>query len=238
MPEKHPEDQDPRTESDQRSEVGTERPGGDREASEMTADQGSAGATMGDHTSTPKASDVAELEDSLEVLKEMSSGSGEEDSVSRETQLQAQLERIQAEADTNKDKWLRSMAELDNFRKRSHQHLESSLNLARADVLKQVLEVLDNFERAMEAWDQAETSPDENFVKGVRLIQDQLLRVLRENRVEKIESIGEAFDPNLHEAVSQIETDEVQSQHVARVIKEGYRFHKTVLRPALVVVAR
>ena len=55
---------------------------------------------------------------------------------------------------------------------------------------------------------------------------------------EKIESIGAPFDPNLHEAVSQIETDEVESQHVAKVIKEGYRFHDTVLRPAMVVVAR
>ncbi len=238
MTENRPADQNPRTESDQRSEAGSGKPGHDREASGTAADQGPPGATTRDHASTPKASDVAELEDSLEALKEISSGAGEEDSVSRETQLQAQLERIQAEADTNRDKWLRSMAELDNFRKRSRQHLESSLNLARADVLKQVLEVLDNFERAMEAWDQAEDSPDENFVKGVRLIQDQLLRVLRENRVEKIESIGAAFDPNLHEAVSQIETDEVQSQHVARVIKEGYRFHETVLRPAMVVVAR
>ena len=72
----------------------------------------------------------------------------------------------------------------------------------------------------------------------MHLIQDQLLRVLRDNGVEKIESIGSAFDPNLHEAVSQIETEEVESQHVAKVIKEGYRFHETVLRPAMVVVAR
>lgn len=182
--------------------------------------------------------DVAELELSLEDAKAMPSEATEEDSVSRERQLQAQLERVQAEVDTNRDKWLRAMAELDNFRKRSRQHLESSLNLARADVLRQLLEVLDNFERALEAWEQAETPPDETFVKGVHLIQDQLLRMLRENRVERIESIGAPFDPNHHEAVSQIETDEVESQHVAKVIKEGYRFHDTVLRPAMVVVAR
>ena len=207
----------------------------------------SAGAVPGDGESpdTTKesakrrgTSDVAELEDSLEETGETPSEIAEEDAVSRERQLQAQLERVQADADTNRDKWLRAMAELDNFRKRSRQHLESSLNLARADVLKQLLEVLDNFERAMEAWEQADQSPDENFVKGVRLIQDQLMRVLSENHVEKIESIGEPFDPNLHEAVSQIETDEVDSHHVARVIKEGYRFQDTILRPAMVVVAR
>jgi len=204
----------------------------------------SSGTEPGSGESVPETSeqrgtsDVAELERSLEESKESSSGIPAEDAVSREDQLQAQLERVQAEVDTNRDKWLRAMAELDNFRKRTRVHLESSLILARADVLKQLLEVLDNFERATEAWEQAEQPPDESFVKGVRLIQDQLLRVLRENRVEKIESIGAPFDPNLHEAVSQMETDEVESQHVARVIKEGYRFHETVLRPAMVVVAR
>ena len=210
-------------------------------AGEETGTTGTGGESTDADPDDPKrrgTNDVAELELSLEDTKEMPSEPAEEDSVSRERQLQAQLERVQAEADTNRDKWLRAMAELDNFRKRSRQHLESSLNLARADVLRQLLEVLDNFERALEAWEQAEQPPDETFVKGVHLIQDQLMRVLRENRVEKIESIGTAFDPNLHEAVSQIETDEVESQHVAKVIKEGYRFHETVLRPAMVVVAR
>jgi len=210
-------------------------------AGEETGTTGTDGESTDASPGDPKrrgTNDVAELELSLEDTKAMPSEPAEEDSVSRERQLQAQLERVQAEADTNRDKWLRAMAELDNFRKRSRQHLESSLNLARADVLRQLLEVLDNFERALEAWEQAEQPPDETFVKGVNLIQGQLLRVLRENRVEKIESIGTAFDPNLHEAVSQIETDEVESQHVAKVIKEGYRFHETVLRPAMVVVAR
>lgn len=207
-------------------------------ASGSSRPDGAAPATAQDRPARPSIADVEELEASLERGKEMDSDGSEEAAVSRESQLLAQLERVQAEVDTNRDKWLRAMAELDNFRKRSRQHLESSLNLARADVLKQVLEVLDNFERALEAWDQAEEPTDESFVKGVRLIQDQLLRVLRENRVERIESIGTAFDPNLHEAVSQIETDEVESQHIARVIKEGYRFHETVLRPAMVVVAR
>jgi molecular chaperone GrpE len=234
MSEKHPVDQDLQSATDEQqtdpaavgesTATGTPDPDGQESGRDNAPRRGT--------------NDVAELEMSLEESKEMPSEATEEDSVSRERQLQAQLERVQAEADTNRDKWLRAMAELDNFRKRSRQHLESSLNLARADVLKQLLEVLDNFERALEAWEQAETPPDETFVKGIHLIQDQLLRVLRENRVEKIESIGAPFDPNFHEAVSQMETDEVESQHVAKVIKEGYRFHDTVLRPAMVVVAR
>lgn len=227
MSEKHPVDQESTPVEDE-GKAAADSAGNGEEPAEATAEPVKRRATA----------DLAELEDSLEQVEERPSDTTEEDSVSRERQLQAQLERVQAEADTNRDKWLRAMAELDNFRKRSRQHLESSLNLARADVLRQLLEVLDNFERALEAWEAADQAPDENFVKGVRLIQDQLLRVLSENHVEKIESIGEPFDPNLHEAVSQIETDEVDSQHVARVIKEGYRFQETVLRPAMVVVAR
>ena len=184
------------------------------------------------------SSSVAELERSLENEGEFAAAEGEEPAVSRELQLEAQIERLQSEVDAHRDKWLRSMAELDNFRKRSRRECESSLNLARAELLKQMLEVLDNFDRALDAFEQAEEPPSETFVKGVRLIQDQMLRVLRDNGVTKIEAVGEPFDPNLHEAVSQIETDEVESQHVAHVVKEGWRLDDMVLRPAMVVVAR
>ena len=181
---------------------------------------------------------VAELEDRLNETAEDDSAGEAEPSVSREVQLQAQVERLQAEADANRDKWMRSMAELENFRKRARRELDSSINLARADLLKQLLEVLDNFERALDAFDQAESPPDEVFLKGVTLIQDQLLKVLRDNGVSRIEAVGEPFDPNVHEAVSQIETDDVPSQHVAHVVKAGYRTDDMVLRPAVVVVAQ
>ena len=184
------------------------------------------------------AREVAELEDSLGQPAEDDSEDREEPSVSREVQLQAQLERLQAEADANRDKWMRAMAELENFRKRARRELDSSINLARADLLKQLLEVLDNFERALDAFAQAENGPDETFIKGVNLIQDQLLKVLRDNGVSRIEAVGEPFDPNVHEAVSQIESDDVPSQHVAHVVKAGYRIEDQVLRPAVVVVAQ
>lgn len=184
------------------------------------------------------AREVAELEDSLGQPAEDDSEDREEPSVSREVQLQAQIERLQAEADANRDKWMRAMAELENFRKRARRELDSSINLARADLLKQLLEVLDNFERALDAFEQAESGPDETFIKGVNLIQDQLLKVLRDNGVSRIEAVGEPFDPNVHEAVSQIESDDVPSQHVAHVVKAGYRIEDQVLRPAVVVVAQ
>lgn len=212
------------------------------EATDETAAAEAAGAESATErrgvNSRDGARAVAELEDSLAEAPDEDSGKTDEPAVSREAQLQAQIERAQSEADANRDKWMRSMAELENFRKRARRELDSSINLARADLLKQLLEVLDNFERALDAFDQAETPPDEVFVKGVTLIQDQLLKVLRDNGVSRIEAVGEPFDPNVHEAVSQIETQDVPSQHVAHVVKAGYRLEDMILRPAVVVVAQ
>lgn len=184
------------------------------------------------------ASTVAELELSLEDdQSEEPSGPEEEDSVSREIQLSSQIDRLQAEADANRDKWLRAMAEFENFRKRNRREMESTINLARAGVLRQLLDVLDNFDRALSAAESSDNAPGADFVHGVRLIQDQLLKVLKENGVSRIDADQMPFDPNLHEAVSQIETDEVLSQHVAQVVKDGYLMNDMVLRPAMVVVA-
>ncbi len=205
---------------------------------EASPDDAASDQTGAERDNSVDAREVAELEDSLGQPAEDDSEDREEPSVSREVQLQAQIERLQAEADANRDKWMRAMAELENFRKRARRELDSSINLARADVLKQLLEVLDNFERALDAFEQAESGPDETFIKGVNLIQDQLLKVLRDNGVSRIEAVGEPFDPNVHEAVSQIESDDVPSQHVAHVVKAGYRIEDQVLRPAVVVVAQ
>ncbi|HKK71391.1 MAG TPA: nucleotide exchange factor GrpE [Candidatus Krumholzibacteria bacterium] len=234
-PKKSSEDTHDRSEERVSTDAAPESTSGPEAGSESGAEAESA-----DHEHDPSVDvrEVAELEDSLGQSAEDDSEGQEEPAVSREVQLQSQVERLQAEADANRDKWMRAMAELENFRKRARRELDSSINLARADVLKQLLEVLDNFERALDAFDQAENGPDETFIKGVTLIQDQLLKVLRENGVSRIEAVGEPFDPNVHEAVSQIESDDVPSQHVAHVVKAGYRIEDQVLRPAVVVVAQ
>ncbi len=185
------------------------------------------------------ATSVDELELSLDIgapAPDSGEAAEAESSVSREDQLAAQLESLQAESDAHRDKWLRAMAELDNFRKRTRRDFESSINLAKASVFRQLLDVVDNFERALATVDAEAESTD--FVKGVELIRDQLLRVLKDNGVHRIEAMGRPFDPNLHEAVSQIETDEFESEHVAQVVQEGYQLGEMVLRPAVVVVSR
>ena len=181
---------------------------------------------------------IAELEDSLEGSEEDDSAQGDEASVSREAQLASQVERLQEQVDEQRDKWLRAMAELENFRRRSRRELESSINLARAELLKQLLDVVDNLDRALDHLRESEGGANEGYERGFRLIQEQMLKILRENGVSRIEAENHPFDPNLHDAISQIETEQVPSQHVARVVKEGYRLNDMVLRPATVIVAQ
>jgi molecular chaperone GrpE len=151
---------------------------------------------------------------------------------------QQQLAALQEELAATRDRWLRAMADLENLRKRSRRELQTTTNLAKASLLRELLEVADNFGRAIETapW----TDQDEakrGFAEGVRLTYVRFMEILRSNGLQRIEARGASFDPNLHEAISQIETDEVPSQHVVQVIQEGYLLNDMVVRPARVVVA-
>jgi molecular chaperone GrpE len=127
------------------------------------------------------------------------------------------------------------MAELENFRKRARREMETSILLANARLLRELLEVLDNFERAFAA---APEGAGETLSQGVRLIYERLREILRQNGVVRIEAVDAPFDPNLHEAISQVERDGVPSHQVVEVAQAGYMLGDVVLRPARVVVAK
>jgi molecular chaperone GrpE len=155
-----------------------------------------------------------------------------------EESAEDEVELWRKKAEENRVKWMRAMAEMENFRKRSRREIESSINFANANLLRELLEVLDDFERAHGAAGSSEEGSTEAYVEGIRLIYQRFVDVLRRCGLERIPAKGEFFDPNLHEAVSQIETDEVESGQVAHVVQEGYRLKDMVLRPAKVVVAK
>jgi molecular chaperone GrpE len=155
----------------------------------------------------------------------------------RVADLQAQVEEIRQESNQNRERWLRAMAELENTRKRAKRELETSLNLANANLLRELLAVADNFERALASVGEIEDPAAKSLQEGVRLIFGQFADVLEQSGLSRIEAKGQPFDPNLHEAVSQIETDEVPSHHVVEVVQEGYLLRDMVLRPSRVVVA-
>jgi molecular chaperone GrpE len=131
-----------------------------------------------------------------------------------------------------KDRYLRTLADFDNLRKRTEREKADFFRYALAGVLKDLLPVLDNFDRGLEHAEEGD-----EFHKGMLLIYKQLFEVLQKHGLKPIEEAGVHFDPNIHEAVVREEDDSVPSQTVVAVLQKGYFLHDRLLRPALVKVA-
>jgi molecular chaperone GrpE len=153
--------------------------------------------------------------------------------------LEGQLAAIAAERDQLAvekadlaDRLLRARAEFDNARRRAERERSEFLQFAAMDLVRDVLPVLDDFDRALKV----ETA-DRNYAKGVELIYQRLYETLKKLGLEPIESSGRPFDPNLHQAVERVETDEADDHTVIGEFQKGYNFKGKLLRPAMVRVA-
>ena len=144
------------------------------------------------------------------------------------------LKEAQAQIDELDERLLRLTAEYDNFRKRSQREKNESRQFANQHLLEKQLPVLDNFEMALTAAENA----DPAIRDGVQMIYDQFLSVLKEAGVEGIDAGGELFDPNIHEAISQKETAEVEEGTVVQQVQRGYKLNDRLVRPARVIVAK
>lgn len=131
-----------------------------------------------------------------------------------------------------KNRYLRTLADFDNLRKRTEREKADFFRYATAAVLKDLLPILDNFDRALEHSD-----ADDEFHKGVELIYKQLYDVLYRNGLRPIDEVGVHFDPNIHEAVVREEDATVPSHTVTMILQKGYFLHDRLLRPAMVKVA-
>lgn len=149
--------------------------------------------------------------------------------------LEEQLAAAQAEAAKNLDGWMRAQAEFANARKRlEKQRAEIYLN-ATGDVAAKLLPILDDFERAFEV---VPPEIEENgWIEGIKLVQRKLQAILEALNVKPIDAIGQAFDPNYHEAVMQEPSDEYESGVVCKELQKGYQLGDRIIRPALVYVA-
>ena len=143
------------------------------------------------------------------------------------------LANLQKALEEEQNRYLRLMAEYDNFRKRSAREKDGIYTDAKADTFTSLLPVLDNFDRAFENED---ASP-EDFRKGIEMTSDQVLAVFEKAGVEAYGEAGEPFDPNIHNAVSHIEDPEQGENVLAQVFQKGYKLGDKVLRHAMVVVA-
>jgi molecular chaperone GrpE len=156
--------------------------------------------------------------------------------VDRVAELEAKVAALEKEKKDNWDRYLRSAADLENLRKRQKREAEDAKFEAKGKVLKEMLPVVDNLERAIEH--AAQASEDKHpIVEGVQLVLRQFTTAFERLDVTAVEAMGQPFDPNLHEAISQQESDQPPGT-VVQVLQRGYKSGDRLLRPALVVVAK
>lgn len=151
-------------------------------------------------------------------------------------ELQNQLAEKTREAEEHYDRLLRLAAELENIKKRQERELADLRQFANENLLKELLPVLDNLERAQEHGRQSEAP--EALMEGLDLVNQDFLKVLGRFGVTPLESVGERFDPTYHHAVMEEEAPEVEDQTVLKELQKGYLLQNRLLRPAMVVVSR
>ena len=151
------------------------------------------------------------------------------------------LEELKATAATAAEHWdrlLRTTAEFDNFRKRAAREKDDAIRYANQNLMDRLLPVLDGFEMAMASVNAQDGEGVRPLKEGMNMVLQQFRSVLSEAGLQEIDAQGKPFDPNLHEAVSQIETDEMEDGHVFQQLRKGYQLRDRLVRPATVVVAR
>jgi molecular chaperone GrpE len=151
---------------------------------------------------------------------------------------EGETEELRAALEDLNGKWLRALADLDNYRKRVERDRCRWSDAAREEVLLDLLDVVDNFERALACGDDPAPEAADPFREGVEMILKQLVDVLRKHGVVPIETRECAFDPNLHEAVGQVASDGHDSDQIVEETQKGYMIGDRLLRCSKVVVAR
>jgi len=150
--------------------------------------------------------------------------------------MAAALEEARIKLQESEDKVLRLAADFDNTKKRLEREREISLKYAEENVLKELLPGIDNIERAMDQG--RESNSIENLLEGVELTRNGLLATLEKFGVKAIDSTGQPFDPNIHEALAMEETDAMEPNMVLREYQKGYLYKDRLLRPAKVIVSK
>ncbi|PXW91614.1 molecular chaperone GrpE [Streptohalobacillus salinus] len=170
--------------------------------------------------------------DDIEIIEDEATETDE--SIEAEVVSMADYQAVLKENEELKNKMLRIQAEYDNFRKRTQREKAADLKYKSQDLATELLNVVDNFERALD------TKPDDekvqSYFEGIEMVYRQLITALNQAGVEPIETDGETFDPNLHQAVIQVEDDSQPTNTVIETLQKGYRLKDRVIRPAMVKV--
>jgi molecular chaperone GrpE len=146
----------------------------------------------------------------------------------------SEVERLKEELRREHDLYLRALADYDNYRRRIERERTTAARSGKRDIILQLLEVLDGFDRALQHLDDAPSSVSE----GLQLLQRKLLGLLEAQGVTPVQSLGETFNPELHDAIGTVQSDDAEPGTVAEEMQRGYRWGDDLLRPARVRVAQ
>lgn len=166
----------------------------------------------------------------------MNNPDDERDEEKSETYTADQYQAAKKEAEENYQRYLRAQADLDNFRRRARQEKEEFAKYASAKLLEQLLPVVDNFERALEAAKNNDGASS-SFMKGVEMIFRQLEQVLQQEGLQAMETVGQPFNPEFQQAIMQVDSEEYEEGIVVEEVQKGYMLKDKVLRPAMVKVS-
>ena len=146
--------------------------------------------------------------------------------------VRAERDSFKLERDELKDLLIRRQAEFDNYRKRSEKERADYLQYAAMDVIRDLIPVLDDFERALKV-----EAPNSDYAKGVEMIYNRMFEAMKKLGLEPIEAAGKMFDPHVHQAIERVETADAADNTVLGEFQRGYAFKGRLLRPAMVKVA-
>lgn len=177
------------------------------------------------------------LEEVEETVENTETTETEEEVVEEKTAeelLQEKIEKLEEEVKASEDKYLRLYAEFENFKRRKNQEIETNNIYKSQKVITEILPSLDNLERALQV--ESDNEEIKSLLKGVEMVYEGLLNVLKSEGVELIETENAQFDPNYHHAVMQDEDSEKESGAILDTFQKGYKLKDRVIRPAMVKV--
>lgn len=189
------------------------------------------------HESTEQTSYAADEvnEEEAEAVKE--DVSSQEDEVEKETVLKSDYDALKGEYDELDDRLVRVQAELQNIQRRNKRDREAASKYRSQDLAKEILPAIDNLERALSI--EVEDEAGENLKKGIEMVLENITQALNNHGIEEIQAEGQMFDPNYHEAYTQLPAQEGQeSGQVAQVFEKGYVLHDRILRASKVAVVQ
>ena len=193
-----------------------------QEIDEAEAEESAADEAEAPETAEASESDAAEADAAAEAE------APDEDAAA----LKAQVESLKAALEEKDNRVKRLQADFENFRRRTSKEREELANVVTQDLLKSMLPILDNFDRAMAA----EQKDNESFQKGVEMIYTQLHETLKNAGLELIDTAGQKFDPNFHQAVMRVENPDLEDDTIAQELQKGYIVKGRVIRPSMVQV--